>query len=123
HAGTATASAATALYVDDVDVDLPVVLNIYAVVDLVYYCVVATINVIDDVAFVAVNVAQVQVLFRRTLHLVPVVGRIMMMNFRLVSLMLWEVAHNALFLLSLSLQPMLRKSNPGIKPRPWWFSH
>jgi hypothetical protein len=53
----ATATAVASTNVDDVYIYLAVVLNIYAVVDIVFDPVVATIYVVHHVALVAVNVA------------------------------------------------------------------
>lgn len=44
---------------DNVDVDLPVVLNVDAVINLVDDLVMTTIDVVDYIAFVAVDIAKI----------------------------------------------------------------
>lgn len=54
----ATAATATS-QMDNVDVDLPVVLNVDAVINLVDDLVMTTIDVVDYIAFVAVDIAKI----------------------------------------------------------------
>jgi hypothetical protein len=94
HARAAAATAATAIYVDDVYVDLPVVVNIYAVINIVDHSVVATVDVVDYIALVAINVAKIEILPRRaTFFMVLRLVRLVRMMFRFRFGMLNLVAH------------------------------
>jgi len=51
--------------VNDIDGDVAVVLYVYAVVYVIYYCVVAAVDVIKNVALVAVQITEIEILLGR----------------------------------------------------------
>lgn len=51
---------------NDINVDLTIVLDVNAVVYTIFNRVMATVDVVDHVSLVAVDVAKIQVLLRRT---------------------------------------------------------
>jgi hypothetical protein len=77
---------------DNVDVDLPVILNIDAVINLIDDLVMTAVDVVDYVALVAVNVAKIQVLLRRA-HLFVRLRRFLRMMLRLGWFWLWQITH------------------------------